>query len=65
MRCCASSTISTVPERPQPDPRSVVEAELFAAALEPLAQSLGFVGEFAVSSVAQQLFAPRASSADA
>jgi hypothetical protein len=57
MRCCASSTTSTVPE-PQPDPRSFVEATLFAAALKPLAEAMGFMGEVVTGEVAQRLFLP-------
>jgi hypothetical protein len=57
MKCCASSTTSTAP-KPQPDPHAFVEATLFAAALKPLAESLGFMGEVVVGDVAQRLFLP-------
>jgi hypothetical protein len=57
MRCCASSTTSTGASAP--NPRSIVEATLFAAALKPLSASLGFLGEVVVDEVARDLFVPR------
>jgi hypothetical protein len=50
------STTSTAPEPPAP--RAFVEATLFAAALEPLAAGLGFMGEIVVGAVARDLFLP-------
>ena len=54
MRCNGSPTTCTVPER-RPEVREVgarLEALLFAAALRPLANALGFYGESVAEAVA-------------
>ena len=53
MRCCGSSTTSTVPN---PTPRGFAEATLFAAVLKPLAAGMGFFGDIVVEAVARDLF---------
>jgi hypothetical protein len=62
MRCCASPTTSIAAdqrEQQQRTAREVMSAVLFREILKPLAAGLGPVGEIALGSVADALFAPR------
>ena len=58
MRCSASQTTCTGPEI-QVRARGVIEALLFAQVLEPLVKPLGSAGELTLTTVAQQIFAPK------
>ena len=62
MRCCASPTTSTAADarvEGRQAARGVVDALLFREILKPLAQALGPVGETALGTVVDGLFAPR------
>ena len=58
MRCSESQTTCTAVDA-QRRAAGVVEALLFAQVLAPLTKALGPAGDFALHSVAQQLFAPK------
>jgi hypothetical protein len=60
MRCNGSPTTCTAPEPPRP-PLAVamLEGLIFAEVLKPLAAGLGSFAEIALTSVAQDVFAPK------
>jgi hypothetical protein len=60
MKCCESPTASIAPLPPSAArvAQSTLQAVLFSEILKPLAKGLGPVGDVAVDSVAQNLFAP-------
>jgi hypothetical protein len=60
MKCSGSQTICTAPDRdPSVAAAQTLQALIFAKILEPLAKPLGPVGEIALTSVAQRMFAPK------
>ncbi len=56
MRCCASPTTSTAPERTSTrEVAAQFDALLLASALKPVAAALGFYGELVVGNVTQSV----------